>query len=214
MCIYLFSFFSVHLLIYIYTHLYFCFISYLPGIVLYVMLCNVLCFLTFLFLEQFFVFFFFPFGATPKAYGSSMARGQIRATTAGLHHSHRHSNTRSEPSVTYTTAHGNTASSTHWLRPGNKPTSSWIPVRFLTRWATGGTPQSSFKFAAKLSKGTEISLIVNPHTCIASPIITIHHRVPPLLQLMDLHRHIIITRVHCVAFFIFNFFTFLFIYFN
>ena len=32
--------------------------------------------------------------ATPVAYGSSQARGQIRAAAAGLHHSH--SNTRSE----------------------------------------------------------------------------------------------------------------------
>ena len=30
--------------------------------------------------------------AIPGAYGSSQARGQIRATAAGLHHSHRNSN--------------------------------------------------------------------------------------------------------------------------
>ena len=40
-----------------------------------------------------FVFFFFK--ATPEAYGSSWAKGQIRAGAAGLYHSH--SNTRSEP---------------------------------------------------------------------------------------------------------------------
>ena len=39
--------------------------------------------------------FFCLFMATPMAYGSSQARGQIRATVAGLHHSH--SNTGSEP---------------------------------------------------------------------------------------------------------------------
>ena len=39
---------------------------------------------------------FFSFlGATPAAYGGSQARGRIRATAAGLHHSH--SNTGSEP---------------------------------------------------------------------------------------------------------------------
>ena len=36
---------------------------------------------------------FFVFA--PAAYGSSQARGQIRAVAAGLHHSH--SNTESEP---------------------------------------------------------------------------------------------------------------------
>ena len=34
------------------------------------------------------------FRATPKTYGSSQAKGQIGAATAGLHHSH--SNARSE----------------------------------------------------------------------------------------------------------------------
>ena len=34
-------------------------------------------------------FFFFFFRATPSAYGGSQARGRIRATAAGLHHSHR-----------------------------------------------------------------------------------------------------------------------------
>ena len=38
--------------------------------------------------------FFFLFRATPEAYGSPQARGQIEATAVGLHHSH--SNTRSE----------------------------------------------------------------------------------------------------------------------
>ena len=29
---------------------------------------------------------------------------------------------------------------THWVRPGIKPASSWILVRFITHWATTGTP--------------------------------------------------------------------------
>ena len=40
-------------------------------------------------------------------------------------------------SVTYITAHGNTGSLTHYARPGIKPASSWIPVRFVSaepRW--------------------------------------------------------------------------------
>ena len=32
--------------------------------------------------------FFFPFRAIPMAYGSSQARGRIRAAAAGLQHSH------------------------------------------------------------------------------------------------------------------------------
>ena len=43
-------------------------------------------------------------------------------------------------SVTYTTAHSNTGSSTHWARPGIEPASSWIRLRFLNHCATMGTP--------------------------------------------------------------------------
>ena len=47
------------------------------------------------FVFLFFLFFFvLLFRATPSAYGSSQARGQIRATAASLHHSH--SNTGSK----------------------------------------------------------------------------------------------------------------------
>ena len=50
-----------------------------------------------------------------------------------------------DPSLiwTYTTAHGNTSSLTHWARPGIKPISAWMPARFVTTeprqepWATG-----------------------------------------------------------------------------
>ena len=42
-----------------------------------------------------FYFIFLLFRATPMAYVSSQARGRIRATAAGLHHSHRKA--RSEP---------------------------------------------------------------------------------------------------------------------
>ena len=42
-----------------------------------------------------FFFSFFLSRAIPEAYGGSQARGQIRATAAGLCHSHR--NARSEP---------------------------------------------------------------------------------------------------------------------
>ena len=46
-------------------------------------------------LAYYYFFFFLLFRATPMAYGSSQARGQIRATAAGLCHSH--SNAGSKP---------------------------------------------------------------------------------------------------------------------
>ena len=60
-----------------------------------------------------FCFCLFAFSrAVSATYGVSQARGLIRAVAAGLCQSH--SNTRSRAaSVTYTTAHGNTGSSTH-----------------------------------------------------------------------------------------------------
>ena len=51
---------------------------------------NIFCHLR---IDIYFLFVCF-FRAAPVAYGSSQARGQIGAATAGLHHSH--SNTRSE----------------------------------------------------------------------------------------------------------------------
>ena len=41
--------------------------------------------------------------------------------------------------ATYTTAHGNAASLTHWARPGSKPETSWFLVGFINYWATMGT---------------------------------------------------------------------------
>ena len=43
-------------------------------------------------------------------------------------------------SATYTTAHGNARSLTHWARPGIEPTSSWLLVGFFNCWAMTGTP--------------------------------------------------------------------------
>ena len=75
------------------------------------------------------------FRATLTAYWSSLARSQIRAAAAGLHHSH--SNTVWAASAAHTTAHGNARSLTHWARPEIEPVSSWILIEFLTavpRW--------------------------------------------------------------------------------
>ena len=86
---------------------------------------------SFFFLSFFFFFFFFVFlGPHPwhmevprqgvqlefqlPAY-TTATECQIRATSA-----------------TYTTAHGDTRSSTHWARPGIEPASLWILVRFVS----------------------------------------------------------------------------------
>ena len=73
-----------------------------------------------------FITFFFFFRAVPVAYGSSQVRGWIRATP--------------QPqqcqipvvTATYTTAHSNAGSLTHWVRPGIKLMSLGMLVEFVT----------------------------------------------------------------------------------
>ena len=55
----------------------------------------------FLFLFLFFFFFSLIFTATPVAYGSSPAQGQIAAATAGLHHSNAGSETYLQPMLKF-----------------------------------------------------------------------------------------------------------------
>ena len=70
-----------------------------------------------------FIHFFFPFRATPVAYGSSQARGRIRRAPAGLHHSH--SNTGSELHLWSMLQPAATLDSpTRWDRPGIERASS------------------------------------------------------------------------------------------
>ena len=92
----------------------------------------------------FFLFFFWLFRAAPVVYGCSQARGWIWAAAAGC----SHSSSRSEPHLWPTpqlTAHGNARSSTHWVGPGIERASLWILVRFVTHWATTGTPIVHFQ---------------------------------------------------------------------
>ena len=96
-------------------------------------------FISFFFCFVLFFVFFCLFRATSVAYGGSQSRGRIGAIAACLHHSH--SNEGSKPRLRPTvTAHGNGGSLTHWVRPGIKPTSSWILVGFVNHWATMGIP--------------------------------------------------------------------------
>ena len=66
----------------------------------------------------------------PAAYGSSQAMSLIGAVAAVLHQQPQQGQIQAM-SVTYTTAHGNAGSLTHWARSGIEPISSWIPVRFV-----------------------------------------------------------------------------------
>ena len=85
--------------------------------------------------------------AAPAAHGSSQARGQIRATDAG--HCHwpqpqpRQRQIRAA-SANYTTAHGNTGSLTHWLRPGIESASSCILFGFVTAEPRQELPYANF----------------------------------------------------------------------
>ena len=77
------------------------------------------------------VFFFHLFFRAPQAaYGSSQARGRIGAAAACLHHSQQPGIWAA--SATYTIAHGNARSLTHWVRTGIKPESSRILIGFIT----------------------------------------------------------------------------------
>ena len=79
-----------------------------------------------------FIYFFFLFRAEPEACGYSQARGQVGATSAGLHQSHAKSEPCLRPTSQHTAAWGGAGSLTHWARPKIKPKSSWIVVGFIT----------------------------------------------------------------------------------
>ena len=64
--------------------------------------------------------------------------------------------------LAYTTAHSNARSWTHWTRPGIRPTSSRILVRFITCWATMWTPRFVCSFVCFFHSVDEvISAMVN-----------------------------------------------------
>ena len=64
----------------------------------------------------------------------------LEAVIGAVATSHSHSHRIWAASGTYTTAHGNTRSLTHWARTEIEPVSSWMPVRFVNCWATMGSP--------------------------------------------------------------------------
>ena len=87
----------------------------------------------------FFFFFFFVFlGLHPRHteipwLGAELELQQLTYTTATATHFWA-------ACMTYTTAHSNTGSLTHWAGPGIGPRSSWIQLRFVNSWAVTGTP--------------------------------------------------------------------------
>ena len=62
-------------------------------------------------------------------------------------------------SVTYTTAHGNTWSLTHWARPRIEPVSSWMLVEFVNHWAMMGTLPSQRNNFRTLQFGPKMTLL-------------------------------------------------------
>uniref|UniRef100_A0A8D1ZL36 Uncharacterized protein n=1 Tax=Sus scrofa TaxID=9823 RepID=A0A8D1ZL36_PIG len=78
----------------------------------------------------FIYFYFLLFKATPVAYGGSQAKGQIRATAAGLHHSYSNAGFKMHLQPT-------PHSSWHQIlnpreRPGIKSAASWFLVGFIS----------------------------------------------------------------------------------
>ena len=80
-----------------------------------------------LFVPTLLVFCLCFFRAAPAAYGGSQARGPIGALAAQPQQRQIWA-----ASTTYTTAHTNSGSPTHWARARIEPTSSWILVGFIS----------------------------------------------------------------------------------
>ena len=74
-------------------------------------------------------FFFWLFRAASVAYGRSQTRDGIRATATGLYHSH--SDVGSELCL-WPTPQLKAMLDPHWARPGFKPATSCILVRFIS----------------------------------------------------------------------------------
>ena len=91
--------------------------------------------------KSFLTYFFWGgclFRAALAAYGNSQARNQIGAIVTSLRPMAQPQKCQIwATSATYTTANGNTRSSTHWARSEIEPVSSWMLVRFVStepRW--------------------------------------------------------------------------------
>ena len=86
----------------------------------------------------FFVCCFVFFRAAPVAYGGS----QVRVESELLLLAYTRATATQDPSRICNLHHSSLphGSLTHWARPGIRPTSSCILIRFANHWATMGTP--------------------------------------------------------------------------
>ena len=94
----------------------------------------------------FFIFkflFFCLFRAAPVTHGGSQARGPIRPVASSLLPGPQQCGIQAE-SATYTTAHINAGSLTHWARSEIEPATSLFLVGFVNHCAMMGTPPVSF----------------------------------------------------------------------
>ena len=101
---------------------------------------------------MFFIYLFVFPRAAPEAYGHSQAKGLIGSCSHQAYTRAIAMRIRAT-SATYTTAHGNTESLTHWARAGIEPSTSWFLVGFVNPCATTGTPHlcSLFEVLMKLA---------------------------------------------------------------
>ena len=84
--------------------------------------------------------------ATTTAYEASQARGPVRAV-APAYAKASAAQDLSHVCDLNTTAHRNTGSLTHWVKPGIEPATSRFLVGFVNHWATTGTPRHPFWMA-------------------------------------------------------------------
>ena len=87
--------------------------------------------------------FFCLFRATPVAYGGSQARGSNWSYSCWPTPQPQQRHIWAT-SVTYTIAHSNAGFQTYWVRPGIKPVSSWMLVRFVSTKPWQELPQVNF----------------------------------------------------------------------
>ena len=95
-----------------------------------------------LFKTEHFFFVCLLFRAVPTAYGSSQARGRIRAELPAYT-----TVTALDLSRICRTAHSNAGSLTLWARSGIKPSSSWILVGFISTEPRWELPQQFLKLS-------------------------------------------------------------------
>ena len=78
-------------------------------------------------LYYYYYYYYWFLGPQQQHMGRSQAGGRIGATVANLHHSHSDARI-----CDLCPAHSNAGPLTHSAKPGIKPESSWLQVRFVT----------------------------------------------------------------------------------